>query len=195
VRGGLFGRQLSEGTLEAADVGFDPAGVAVEGLDEADLAEDPLGGAGFVALAVFEAGVKESAFAACVEARVALHHVEFEGEGAALGVGDVRGGGLGAVAEVGFEARGQAVAGVVGSSAASVAAGGGFAGGGAGSGGFTGVGTIGGEALFRDLGSGHGLVLSGRVGVEAAVSSGGAVGPGAVRRRGRDGGASSVPPV
>ncbi|MBN9662558.1 MAG: hypothetical protein J0H49_30445 [Acidobacteria bacterium] len=190
-----FGWEAAESELEAAGVGLDPTGVAVEGLDEAGLTEDPWGGAGFVALAVFEAGVEEGAFAAGVEEGVAFHHLEFEGEGPALRVGDGAGGRFGEGAEVGFDARGHAVAGGVGSGAPGVGGGGGFAGGGAGSGGFAGVGAVGREALFGDLGSGHGLVLSCTVGVEAAVSSGGAVGPGGVRRRGRDGGASSVLPI
>ncbi|MGC4049201.1 MAG: hypothetical protein QM757_06760 [Paludibaculum sp.] len=111
-------------------------------------------------MTVLEAGVEKGAFTAFVEPGVALHHLESEGEGTALGGGDVFGGGLGDGSEVGFEARGQAVAGIVGSGATGVAAGGGFAGGGARAGGFAGVGPVGGEALFGDLGSGHCGVLS-----------------------------------
>ncbi|QOY90185.1 hypothetical protein [Paludibaculum fermentans] len=161
-RGGWdeFDGQSVEGALDAAGVGLDPAGVAVEGLDEADLAEDPLGGDGFVAAAVLDAGVEEGTLAAFVEACVALEHVEFEGEGAALRVGDIAGGGFGDGSEVGFDASRHLVVGGVGSGAAGVAGGGGFAGEGAGAGGFAGVGAIGGKALFRDVGCWHGMVLS-----------------------------------
>ncbi|MGJ5814856.1 hypothetical protein [Paludibaculum fermentans] len=123
-----FGGQEVVGALEAAGVGFEPAGVAVEGLDEADLAEDPLGGGGFVGAAVFEAGVEEDAFAALVEGGVALAHVDFERERAALRIGDLAVGGLAKGAEVGFVASKHLIARGVGSGSAGIAGGGGFAG-------------------------------------------------------------------
>lgn len=116
-----FSSQADEGPLDTASVGFDPTGGSVESLGEADVADDPSGGASFVARVQFAAGVEEGTFAAFVEVRVAINPLEFEGDGTLWGwyIADSRIGG------------GLAVAGVLGSGAAGIAARAGFAGGGA----------------------------------------------------------------
>ncbi|MGJ5818643.1 hypothetical protein [Paludibaculum fermentans] len=150
-----------DGAFDAVEAHLDPTGVAIEGLDAAVLAEDPVAGDVFVALPVFETGVEEGAFAALLYDEVALEHVPLESEGAQGWVGQVLGVGFGDGSEVGFEAGRHAVVFAVGSGAAGVVGDFGFALYGAGAGGFLGVGSVGSEAAFGDLGCGHGDLFCG----------------------------------
>ncbi len=144
------------GGLDAAEAHLDPAGVAIEGLDEAVLAKDPFARRVLVAVAVLETGVEEGAFAALVEGEVALEHVPLVREAAQGRISQVLRAGLGEGSEVGFDAGRHAVVFAVDSGAACVVGDFGFALGGSRAGGFLGVGSVGSEALFGDLGQGHG---------------------------------------
>ncbi|MGJ5816664.1 hypothetical protein [Paludibaculum fermentans] len=150
-----------DGAFDAAELHLDPAGVAIESLDVAVLAEDPVVGDVFVALPVFETGVEEGAFSALLDDEVALEHVPLESEGAQGWVGQVLGVSFGDGSEVGFESGRHAVVFAVGSGAAGVFGDFGFAGDGSGASGFLGVGSVGSEAAFGDLGCGHGVLFYG----------------------------------
>ncbi|MGJ5819168.1 hypothetical protein [Paludibaculum fermentans] len=91
-----------DGAFGAAEAHLDPAGVAIEGLDVAVLAEDPFLRGVFVASAVFQTGVEEGSFAALVDDEVALEHVPLEAEGMEGRIGQVLGAGVGEGSEVSF---------------------------------------------------------------------------------------------
>ncbi|MGC4051726.1 MAG: hypothetical protein QM757_20455 [Paludibaculum sp.] len=145
-----------DGGLDPAEPYLDPAGIAVEGLDEAVLAEHPFAGDLLVAAAVFQTRVEEGSFPAGMQGEMALEHVPVDAEGSQGWIGHVLGAGLGDGAEVGFEARRHAVVLAVGSGAARVAGDFGLASSGARAGGFPGVGPVGGEPAFGDVRQGHG---------------------------------------
>jgi hypothetical protein len=142
--------------LDLSKAHLDPAGVAIQGLDVAVLAEYPFAGSVFVAATVFEAGVEEGSFPAFVQGEMALEHVPVEGEGSQGWVCHVLGAGFGQGPEVGLDARRHAMVFTIDARAARVGGDLGFAGGRAWAGGFPGVGPIGREAAFGDLGHWHG---------------------------------------
>ncbi|MGJ5817389.1 hypothetical protein [Paludibaculum fermentans] len=158
VQAGWLGE---DGAFSAVEAHLDPTGVAIEGLDVAVLAEDPVVGDVFVTAAVLETGVEEGALAALVDDEVALEHVPLVRKVAHGWIGQMLGLGFGEGSEVGFEAGRHAVVFAVSSGAARVFGDFGFAGGSAGAGGFLGVGSVGSEAPFGDLGCGHGVLFCG----------------------------------
>jgi hypothetical protein len=129
--------------FDTAEAHLDPAGVTIQSLDVAVLAEDPFSGGVFVAPAVLEAGVEEGSFPAVVQGEMALEHVPVEGEGSQGWVGDVLGAGFGQGSEVGLDARRHAMVFAVDAGAARVGGDLGFALCGAWASGFPRIGAVG----------------------------------------------------